>query len=571
MKGFFILYLKEEKIVLNENMAELLFPDVRQVPADIYSLYPPRDLPSSALVTRFAPSPTGSLNIGGLYATLISERLAHQSNGVFFLRIEDTDKKREIEGSLENIINSLTYFGIHFDEGPQLLGDEKGAYGPYKQSSRIQIYQVFIKHLVRNGLAYPCFCDTDDLQKIRKSQQDLKVTTGYYGQWAKHRDISFQQAEEEISNGKPFVIRLKSSGSLDRRIKYHDLVKGPIEMPENDQDIVIMKTDGLPTYHFAHAIDDYLMGTTHVIRGDEWLSSVPIHIQLFETLGFRIPEFGHIAPIMKQVGASKRKFSKRKDLDGTAEYYKEQGYPGIAISEYFMNLINSNFEEWRMVNPLQSFRDFFIYTDKMSASGALFDMNKLDDISKDVISRLTGQQVFDHLYTWSKEFDSELYSLIDKNKVYTVNILNIGRTIQKPRKDYSKWSDVKPMISFFYDEWIEKDVLNGYKLPTNVSLDVAKEIVLGFSKTYKFHNEREAWFNEMKELAAGLGFAKDMKQYKANPNNYKGHVGDVAMVIRVALTNGTNTPDLFDIMKVMGEKKVLSRMQTFLGDSIQTT
>jgi glutamyl-tRNA synthetase len=568
MKGFFILYLKEETIMSNENLAELLFPVVRQVPADIYSLYPPRDLPSSALVTRFAPSPTGSLNIGGLYATLISERLAHQCNGVFFLRIEDTDKKREIEGSLENIINSLTYFGIHFDEGPQLSGDDKGSYGPYKQSSRMQIYQVFIKHLVRNGLAYPCFCDTDDLQKIRKSQQDLKVTTGYYGQWAKHRDITFEQAKEENLNGKPFVIRLKSSGSSDRRITYHDLVKGPIEIPENDQDIVIMKTDGLPTYHFAHAIDDYLMGTTHVIRGDEWLSSVPIHIQLFETLGFRTPEFGHIAPIMKQVGASKRKFSKRKDLDGTAEYYKEQGYPGVAISEYFMNLINSNFEEWRIANPHQSFRDFFIYTDKMNASGALFDMNKLNDISKDVISSLTGKQVFDHLYTWSKEFDSELYSLIEMNEEYTVNILNIGRTIEKPRKDYSKWSDVKPMIAFFYDELFEKDLLSGYKLPTNISFDVAKEIVLGFIKTYKFYNEREAWFQAMKELAGELGFAKDMKQYKANPDHYKGHVGDVAMVIRVALTNRTNTPDLFDIMKVMGEKRICSRMHTFLGNSI---
>ncbi|WP_236008334.1 glutamate--tRNA ligase [Heyndrickxia sporothermodurans] len=406
----------------NENMAELLFPDVTQLPADIYSLYPPRNLSSSALVTRFAPSPTGSLNIGGLYATLISERLAHQSNGVFFLRIEDTDKKREIEGSIENIISSLLYFGIHFDEGPLLSGDDKGAYGPYKQSSRIQIYKVFIKHLVRNGLAYPCFCDTDDLQKIRISQQNLKVTTGYYGRWAKHRDISFQQAKEEISNGKPFVIRLKSPGSSDRRITYHDLVKGPIELPENDQDIVIMKTDGLPTYHFAHAIDDYLMGTTHVIRGDEWLSSVPIHIQLFETLGFRIPEYGHIAPIMKQVGNSKRKFSKRKDLDGTAEYYKEQGYPGMAISEYFMNLINSDFEEWRMTNPDKSFREFIIHTHKMNASGALLDMNKLHDISKDVISRLTGNQVFDHLYTWSKEFDSELYTLIDRNKEYTLNI-----------------------------------------------------------------------------------------------------------------------------------------------------
>lgn len=548
----------------NESMAELLFPDVRQLPTDIYSLYPPRNLSTSAIVTRFAPSPTGSLNIGGLYAALISERLAHQSSGVFLLRIEDTDKKREIKGSIENMIHSLLYFGIHFDEGPTLYGDDKGAYGPYMQSSRIQIYKVFIKSLVRNGAAYPCFCDTDDLQKIRTSQQNLKITTGYYGRWAKHRDISFHQAKEEILNGKPFVIRLRSSGSSNGRIKYNDLVKGPMELSENDQDIVIMKTDGLPTYHFAHAIDDYLMGTTHVTRGDEWLSSVPIHIQLFETLGFKIPEYGHIAPIMKQVGASRRKFSKRKDLDGTAEYYKEQGYPGIAIGEYFMNLINSDFEEWRMANPLKSFRDFFIYTDKMNASGALLDMKKLDDISKDVISKLTGKQVFDQLYTWSKEFDSELYTLIDKNKEYTLKILNIGRATKKPRKDYSKWSEVKTKITFFYDEWFEKDVLSGYKLPINVSFDVAKEIVLGFSKTYRFNNDKEAWFHEMKELAEEVGFAKDIKQYKANPNSYKGHVGDVAMVIRVALTNRTNTPDLFDIMKVMGENRVFERMQRFM-------
>ncbi|WP_017688444.1 glutamate--tRNA ligase [Paenibacillus sp. PAMC 26794] len=548
----------------NEKMAELLFPEVLQLPTDIYSQYPPRNLSSSTMVTRFAPSPTGSLNIGGLYAALISERLAHQSNGVFFLRIEDTDKKREIKGSLENIITSLLDFEIQIDEGPTLSGDVKGAYGPYKQSSRIQIYKVFIKHLVRNGLAYPCFCDTDDLQQIRISQQNLKVTTGYYGQWAKHRDISFQQTEEELLNGKPFVIRLRSSGSSDRRIMYHDLVKGPIEFPENDQDIVIMKADGLPTYHFAHAIDDYLMGTTHVIRGDEWLSSVPTHLQLFETLGFRIPEYGHIAPIMKQVGSSKRKFSKRKDLDGTAEYYKEQGYPGIALGEYFMHLINSDFEEWRLTNPLRSYTDFFIHTDKMNASGALLDMRKLNDISKDVLSRLTVKQVFDYVCSWSREYDSEFYTLIDKYNDYTVNILNIGRTIEKPRKDISKWSDVKNMISFFYDELFEMDIMNGFDLPKNVNSDVAKEVVLGFSKKYKFYHDKETWFNGIKELAEELGFAKEMKQYKVNPNCYKGHVGDMTMVIRVALTNRFNTPDLFEIMRVMGESRVFERLQKFM-------
>lgn len=550
----------------NENMAELLFPDVKQLPTDMDSLYPPRNLSASAMVTRFAPSPTGSLNIGGLYAALISERLAHQSNGVFILRIEDTDKKREVQGSVEDMIHSLLSFGIHFDEGPDLSGVDQGAYGPYKQSERIQIYKVFMKHLVRHGLAYPCFCDPGDLQKIRITQQKLKITTGYYGSWAKHRDLTCEQAKEEIVKGKSFVLRLRSSGSLDRRIMYNDLVKGPIELPENEQDIVIMKTDGLPTYHFAHAIDDYLMGTTHVIRGDEWLSSVPVHIQLFETLGFRAPEYGHIAPIMKQVGASKRKFSKRKDLDGTAAYYQEQGYPGFAISEYFMNLINSDFEEWRKGNPHPSFRDFSIDTDKMNASGALLDMNKLSDISKDMISKLTGKQMFDHLSTWSKEFDPELYTLIEKNQEYTVQILNMGRTIEKPRKDYAKWSDVKLKIAFFYDEWFEKDVLSGYKLPASISIDAAEEIVRGFSKSHRFNHDKDG-FETLKELAAELGYAKDMKQYRGDPNRYKGHVGDVAMVIRVVLTNRTHTPDLFEMMKVMGESRVLARMQRFMLSS----
>lgn len=548
----------------NENMAELLFPDVRQVPADIHSLYPPRNLSPSAKVTRFAPSPTGSLNIGGLYATLISERLAHQSNGVFFLRIEDTDKKREIPEGLENILQALSYFGVHIDEGPALSGDNKGDYGPYKQSERAGIYKVFMKHLVRHGLAYPCFCNAEDLREIRKNQKILKITPGYYGQWAKHRDISFQQAQEEILNGKPFVIRLKSPGSSDKRIVFHDMVKGRIEFPENDQDIVIMKTDGLPTYHFAHAVDDCLMGTTHVIRGDEWLSSVPVHIQLFEALGFSLPRYGHIAPIMKLEGASKRKFSKRKDLDGTAEYYNEQGYPGIALGEYFMNLINSGFEEWRRENPKQSFQDFPVCTDKMNASGALLDMNKLADTSKDAISRLTGNQVYDQLYKWSKEFDSELFTFISGNKEYALDILNIGRNTEKPRKDYAKWSDVKPLIAFFHDRLFEEDVSGGYRLPEHVSLENAKAIVQGFSRTYKYSNEKDSWFHEIKELAGELGFAKDLKQYKANPDQYKGHIGDVAMVIRIALTNRIQTPDLYDIMKVMGADRVFDRMKRFM-------
>lgn len=551
----------------HQQMADLLFPDVTQEPADLFTLYPARELPPEAMVTRFAPSPTGALNIGGLYATLISERLAHQSNGVFYLRIEDTDKKREVPGGVENILQSLVYSGVQWDEGPFLSGEDVGSYGPYKQSLRDGIYRVFLKHLIREGLAYPCFCNDEDLNQIRQSQQNSKVTPGYYGEWAKHRGITFEQTQEEIALGKPFVIRLRSSGSPNKKVIHYDLVKGRIAFPENDQDIVIMKTNGLPTYHFAHAIDDRLMGTTHVIRADEWLSSLPIHIQLFELLGFPLPKYGHIAPIMKLEGTSKRKFSKRKDLDGTAEYYKTQGYPGFALGEYFMNLINSGFEEWRTVNPQKAYHEYLISTDKMNSSGALLDMNKLNDTSKEVISRLTSEDVYELLYKWSKEFDSELFETLQKDKEYTLKILSIGRNSAKPRKDYAKWSEIKPMIAYFYDGWFEEDASSGYLHLDSIRMDQAQTIIQRYSDLFSLECGREVWFSEIQSLAADLGYAKDMKQYKANPEQYKGHVGDIAMVIRVALTNRNQTPDLYDLMKVMGNQRIVERMRRFMAQN----
>lgn len=401
-------------------LADLLLPDVTLQPEDMFSKYPERDLDESAKVTRFAPSPTGMLHVGGLYAALVIERLAHQSKGICYLRIEDTDRKREVPRSIPDIIKSLDYFGVHFDEGPTVSGGEIGNYDPYKQSERADIYKVFVKHLLKKGFAYPCFCSAKELVEIRKKQKEQGAMPGYYGEWAKHRNITYEQAKDEMEKEKPFVIRLKSPGSSSNKVKFKDLIKGYIEMPENDQDIVILKSDGLPTYHFAHAVDDYLMGTTHVLRADEWLSSVPVHLQLFDVLGFNRLCYGHISPIMKMDGTSKRKFSKRKDLDGVAEFYIRQGYPGLAVIEYFMSLINSNYEDWRVNNPGEPYFKFTVEIEKMSVSGALLDINKLNDTSKDVISKLGAEQVYAHTYVWANRYDSELFELIGRYKEYFI-------------------------------------------------------------------------------------------------------------------------------------------------------
>lgn len=546
---------------VNEMMARLLLPEVVLKPEEIFLKYPKRTLNPGTKVTRFAPSPTGMLHVGGLYAALVFERLAHQTGGICYLRIEDTDKKREVKESTGDIINSLDYFGIHFDEGPTVSGDEKGSYGPYKQSGRAEIYKVFVRHLVAKGLAYPCFCSAEELVGIRAEQEKVGEMPGYYGKWAKNRNITLEQAKDKIEKGVPYVIRLKSPGYPNNKVKFKDLIKGSIEMPENHQDIVILKTDGLPTYHFAHAVDDHLMGTTHVMRADEWLSSVPVHLQLFDILGFKRPEYGHISPIMKLDGASKRKFSKRKDLDGMAEYYRKQGYPGLAVVEYFMGLINSNYEDWREKNPSEPYTGFIVEIERMSVSGSLLDINKLNNTSRDVISRFSGPQIYEQVFSWAAGYDLELFELLQKHREYVLKVLNIGRLCEKPRKDITMWSEFKTAFSYFFDELFYRAEGQTPQLPSAISRDMAKTVVASYMQIFNYNDDKDTWFEKIKEIADKFGFAADMKHYRKHPESFKGNVGDIAMLFRVILTNRTNTPDLYDIMQVMGADRVLKRFK----------
>lgn len=541
-------------------LADLLLPDVDTSIEEILDMYPKRNLPADAKVTRFAPSPTGFLHMGGLFAALISERLAHQSGGVFYLRIEDTDKKREVKGSIPDIIKSLDYFGIRFDEGEVKPEKEIGNHGPYKQSKRKEIYKAFVKELLKKGLAYPCFCSTETLGSIRSQQKAGKQLTGYYGKWARCRNLTSKEIQQNLTDGKPFVIRLKSPGSPDGKITFKDLVKGEISFPESNQDIVILKSDGLPTYHFAHVVDDHLMGTTHVFRGDEWLSSVPIHLQLFDVLGWHPPFYSHISPIMKMEGTSKRKFSKRKDPEFAVSWYQEQGYTGSAVAEYLLGLANSNFEEWRLKNPHEPYDNFTLTLEKMSSSGALFDINKFNDVCRNVISTLGSGEVYNALEEWSAQYDMEFHDMITGCKDYTIKILGIGRGSSKPRKDFASLSDIKPAISYFYDELYS----NGFTrncLPESVSTADAEEIIRAYIDIYDDADDNAVWFEKIKSLCEQMGYARDMKSFKKDPSGFKGHVGDVAMVLRIALTGRTNTPDLYEIMQIMGKRRVLGRLK----------
>ncbi len=545
----------------NREMADLLFPDIDKKPEYYELLYTKRNLPEGAKVTRFAPSPTGYVHMGSLYASLVSERLAHQSNGVFFLRVEDTDKKREVEGGVSNIVRSLSRFGINFDEGVTDVDDEKGSYGPYKQSDRMEIYKTFAKRLVEKGLAYPCFCSEEDLNRIRSEQEEKKITPGYYGEYAVHRDFTLEQVKNELSEGKSFVLRLRSMGSPDNRFVFKDLIKGDVEMPENYQDIVLLKSDGLPTYHFAHVVDDHLMRTTHVVRGDEWLSSAPLHVELFEMLEWEKPYFAHISPIMKIEGSSKRKLSKRKDPEADVSFYHEQGYPSISVIEYLTNLINSNFEEWRRENPTEPNTNFIIELERMSVSGAMFDIVKLTDMSKDIIAYMSGEQVYDMSLEWAGEYDGELAGLLSRDEQYAKRIFSIDRNGEKPRKDFAKWLDVKPNIFYFFDELFDKDVAEGYNFPEGMSMEEAKRLIGEYEKVYTHVDTKEEWFARVKEFCEAMGYSKDVKTFKKNPGTYKGHVGDVTGAIRVAVANRRNTPDLYEIMQVIGEEKVRERFE----------
>lgn len=539
-----------------EKLAELIFPDVKQTPDYYESLYPERQLRDDQRVTRLAPSPTGFLHFGVLFTCLINRRVADASNGLFYLRIEDTDAKREVKGGMEDIINGLIRFGIKIDEGYVATDRIEGIYAPYRQSERSAVYHCFAKELMKQGLAYPCFCTEDELSSTREKQESEKLRTGYYGQFATCRNLSYDQIKEKLNAGCKFVVRLRSPGDENHRITFTDMIKGKIEMPENDEDFVLLKSDGIPTYHFAHAIDDHFMRTTHVIRGDEWISSVPKHIQLFKLLGFKTPKYAHVSPIMKEENGSKRKLSKRKDPEAAVHFYAEQGYPADAVTEYMLTIANSDFEDWRRANKTAPNTEFKLNLKKMSVSGALFDLAKLNDVSKNVISRMDSETVLNYITDWAKEFDNELYELISSDKDYAKSILSIDRDVPKPRKDFAKWNDVKDGISFFYDELFKND----YELPDNICASDAAKILTAYRDVYNEDDDRTEWFSKIKSVCPVADFCPEVKEYKQNPDKYRGHSGDAATIIRVAVTGRVNSPDLCAIMKVLGRDKVLERI-----------
>ena len=543
-----------------EDLANLIFPNAKDI-SYYEEKYPQRNLKEGAIVTRIAPSPTGFTHIGGLYQGLIAKKLAEQTEGVFFVRIEDTDQKREVENAITEIINSLKDFGIEQDEGMINENDSQGAYGPYKQSQRKDIYQAYAKYLISQGKAYPCFCSPEEKEAIRQKQEQAKIRPGYYGVWAKCRNNTVEEMAQKIKNGENYIIRFKSPGREDRKIKHKDIIKGNVEFPENDQDIVIIKADGLPTYHFAHAIDDHLMRTTHVIRGDEWLSSIPVHLQLFQELGFKAPKYAHIAPIMKNDNGNKRKLSKRKDPEAAVSYYAQEGIPKEAVKEYLLNIANSTFENWRRANPEKTIDEFELQLNKMSVSGALFDMTKLLDVSKIVISRMTANEVYENAINWAQKYDNDLKELLQNDKEYSIKVLGIERGNKKPRKDISKWSDIKENISYMYDELFNKDKSEYQYQVINNKEEINKILDLYINKYYNQNDDKQKWFDNIKELAEEMGYAKEVKEFKANPDKYKAHVGDVSTVLRVALTKRTNTPDMYEIMQILGKQKIEKRFQ----------
>lgn len=540
-----------------KDLANLIFPNAKDI-SYYEEKYPERNLPEGAVVTRYAPSPTGFLHIGSLFQVLIASIMAKKTNGVNFLRIEDTDQKREIEGATDAVIAGLKDFGIHFDEGMISNDEGKGEYGPYKQSQRKEIYEAYAKYLLAQGKAYPCFASQAELEEMRAKQEAAKIRTGYYGVWAKYRTLTVEEAAEKIKNGEQFVIRLKSPGNEEKKIKHKDVIKGNVEFPENDQDIVIIKGDGLPTYHFAHAIDDHLMHTTLVVRGEEWFSSIPTHLQLFYVLGFKAPKYAHIPTIMKMDGESKRKLSKRKDPEANVAYYSEEGIPKESVLEYLINIANSSFEIWRRQNPDKSMDEFDFQLNKMGVSGALFDMVKMLDVSKNVISRMNAEDVYENTLNWANQYDDELAKMLE-DKEYSLKVLGIERGNAKPRKDIAKWSEVKNAILYMYNDKFDKNAEFEYAKITDKS-EIEKIVKLYVEKYFDINDDKQVWFDKMKDLAEELGYAREVKMFKAEPEKWPGHVGDISTVIRVTLTGRQNTPDLYEIMHVLGEDVVVERL-----------
>jgi glutamyl-tRNA synthetase len=559
-----IMNQEKENHILPKEIIEKLFPNELPTPEELEKKYPPRDLPEGAMVTRVAPSPTGLMHLGGVYSALISERLAHQTNGIFYLRIEDTDEERSKAETTDVIVKALDFFNIPADEGMMVSGEEKGKYGPYTQSTRKNIYQSLVKKLVEEGKAYPCFCTSEETKAMGEEQMKEGLRPGYYGKWAKWRDASLEDVEKELKKGTPYVIRLRSEGNFENKIKVHDILKGDLELSENDIDKKILTAgSGLPTYHLAHAVDDHYMGTTHVLRGDEWLSSVPLHLQLFEALGWKPPEYGHLAPIQKLDGESKRKISKRKDPEANAMLYKDQGYPPNAVVEYLLNLANSTFEDWRKANPEKDNKEFTLTLDRLARSnGPLFDFVKLNDISKDIISRMTADEIYEKGIAWAKEYDMKLAEEMEKNPEYAKSILNIEREGQsRGRKDIGKWADMNTEIGYFFDSLFDEIKSGREESLTFVSKEDRENAVQKFLETYNENDTKDEWFAKVKNIARDLGYAEGAKQFKQEPEKYKGQVGDIAKIFRVLLTGKTNTPDLHSIMKVMGKERVIKRLK----------
>ena len=548
-----------------EKLAELLFPHITKTPDDYEALYPARNLPEGAKVTRLGPSPTGFIHLGNLYGAFVDERLAHQSGGRFFLRIEDTDDKRYVEGAVEVIINSLRFFGINFDEGATMEGDI-GDYGDYTQSHRGDIYQCFAKKLVSEGHAYPCFLTEEEIAEIHSKQEAEKANPGIYGKWAVSRNLTLEEIETNLAAGKPYVIRLKSDGDMSlpeeqiRRFQVEDAIRGTLDMPVNDQDTVLLKATGIPTYHFAHVVDDHLMRTTHVVRGAEWIPSLPIHVELFDKLGWELPIYCHTAQLMKlDEEGNKRKLSKRKDPELSLDYYRNEGYHPAAVREYLLTILNSNFEEWRIANPDADIDEFEFTTEKMSNSGALFDLNKLNDVSKDVLLKIPASELFDFLKSWSEEFKPELAPIF-ASRAYLEKILDIGRKEERnPRKDHIYAKQIIHNISYFFDDMFQIED----EFPQEAASD-ASLILTKYLETYNHSDDQETWFGKIREITAELGYAVKPKDYKKNPDQYKGHVGHVSTVIRVALMGRQQSPDVWEIQQILGEERVRSRLQRFI-------
>lgn len=540
----------------NQALANLLFPEITKNIADYEAIYPPRDLPDGAVVTRIAPSPTGFVHLGNLY-NAIGERLARQTNGVFYLRIEDTDQKREVEGAVEAVIDAMNFYGVRFDEGATVDG-ETGHYGPYRQRQRKELYQTIAKSLVERGLAYPCFCTEEQLNSMRDIQMAQKENIGYYGKYASCRELTREQVQEKINAGLPWVLRFRSSGDPEKMIPVLDGIRGELHVQENYTDFVLLKSDGIPTYHFAHVCDDHFMRTTHVIRDESWLATLPIHVQMFDTLGWQRPVYCHTATLMKMDGESKRKLSKRKDPELALSYYRAEGFPPEAVWLYLLTVLNSNFEEWHLANPDANSREFTFSLEKMSASGALFDLAKLDNIAKDYLSRQTTDFVYDGLLTWAKEYDTALAARMEAKADFYRAAISIGRGCDKPRKDFGSWAQAAKFLAFYDSETFARED----DIPANVSAEDKVEILRRYAETLDFNDTPDEWFAKVKEITESMGYAVQVKKYKKNPEEYKGSIVDVSNLIRVAITGRQNSPDLWEVSHVLGEDETRRRLQT---------